>query len=247
MLMGRKTLIGIARFGRPHGTPLAHARRHFWSCPGTIGESGTVGTTSGMSRRARMRAECGWARLPGECPPSRVRRCSEVRAARRGSNEGLSASRMGRDWRPPRGAGTQDESRLSRSGFVAGFADLLRPAVDGQDHEPSSVRCRVWLSWESLTADGAEGLHAALVGDDRGTGRPARLIPDFFEWLRFQVGGLSEPDGPLDGCSVAGQPPAPAADHPPEVGQAVERVVRHPLPDQRSERLDRLEFRGTRG
>ena len=51
-----------------------------------------------------------------------------------------------------------------------------------------------------------------------------------------------EPDGSEHGLPVVGQPSAPAADHPPEVGQPAERLVRHGLPDQRPERLDRLEF-----
>jgi hypothetical protein len=60
-------------------------------------------------------------------------------------------------------------------------------------------------------------------------------------------GGLpSGPDGTQHRRPVSGQPSAPAGRPPAEVGQAVERVVGHRLPDQRPERLDRLQLRGTR-
>src|SRR5205823_12204329 len=83
--------------------------------------------------------------------------------------------------------------------------------------------------------DGSEVNSGTVTGvrprlrSDAGASR-GEVIPDRVEWLCLQADGPAEPDGPFDRGSVAAQPPASAADHPPEVGQPVERVVRHALP-----------------
>src|SRR5262245_20136169 len=105
-------------------------------------------------------------------------------------------------------------------------------SLSGMVGTPGEFEYRTVTGLKGLCTCGARVSFAAS-GD--GAKVPEHIIPNCVESLCFEIDCPVEPDGSLDDRPVPGQPLAPAADHPPQIGQPAERLVGHRLPDQRPE------------